>query len=636
MKILYKHLKSYIKSNPSHNDISERLFQLGHENEYENGIYDIEFTPNRGDCLSLKGILRDLSAFYEIKSMNNKYDHELKNLEINFTNKAKIECPSISFLKIEIEKKTKPYKGFLKDYFCELDAKKNNFFTDISNYVSYETGQPTHCYDFIKLGNTFSLEKINEDVSFETLLDKNIALANENLVFKKEQEIINLAGIVGGKSTSCSKDTTTALVECAYFLPEEIIGKAVKYDINSDAAHKFERGVDPICQEAVLRRFINITKEHAVVKSVEMISNDYSEFKRVSIPVNIKKIKNILGIEISEIEFEAHLKKIGFEIINNKIIVPSYRSDVSTHNDIAEEIARIIGYNNIKPKKIEIKNKTKVQENEKERKIKSLLIDKGFYEVVNNPFASKSKDSSIRIDNPIDSNKNFLRNTLKSSLIENLLYNEKRQKDSVKLFEISDIYTDNGTIEKKRVLGIIASGRVGNNHRDFSKKINNDYFSDILSDYIQIEGIDFAQIERNNLDTKIKNHISYIEIDLEKINLNILSYDAKTPRLNNFIRYSPISEFPSSNRDLSFSISDYKQLKLLEQMVLKFNHELIKEIFIFDFFENQKDGYIKIGFRFVFQSSKKTLIDKDIENVMSKIIHKTIKIDGINIPGLEK
>ena len=200
MKILYKHLKSYIKSNPSHNDISERLFQLGHENEYENGIYDIEFTPNRGDCLSLKGILRDLSAFYEIKSMNNKYDHELKNLEINFTNKAKIECPSISFLKIEIEKKTKPYKGFLKDYFCELDAKKNNFFTDISNYVSYETGQPTHCYDFIKLGNTFSLEKINEDVSFETLLDKNIALANENLVFKKSKKLLILLELLEEKA----------------------------------------------------------------------------------------------------------------------------------------------------------------------------------------------------------------------------------------------------------------------------------------------------------------------------------------------------------------------------------------------------------------------------------------------------
>tara|TARA_B100000214_G_C23954034_1_gene621854 strand:- start:19 stop:1929 length:1911 start_codon:yes stop_codon:yes gene_type:complete len=636
MKILYKHLQSYIKSNPNQNDISERLFQLGHENEYKDGIYDIEFTPNRGDCLSLKGILRDLSAFYEIESMKDAYHNELKNLDINFSNKAKVECPSISFLKIEIEKKTKPYKGFLKDYFSELDLKKSNFFTDISNYLSYETGQPTHCYDFLKLGDTFSLEKINEDVYFETLLDKDITLTNENLVFKKDQEIINLAGVMGGKSTSCSEDTTIALVECAYFSPEEILGKAIKYDINSDAAHKFERGVDPIFQETVLRRFISIVKEHAVVKSVEMVSYNYSEFKRVSIPMNVEKIKNILGIEISEIEFEANLKKIGFEIIDEEIIIPSYRSDVRTQNDIAEEIARIIGYNNIKSKKIEIKNKTKIQANEKERKLKSLLIDKGFYEVINSPFVSKSKDSSIRIDNPLDSNKNFLRNNLKSSLIENLLYNEKRQKDSVKLFEISDIYTDTGSIEKKRVLGIIASGRVGNNFKDFSKKITNNYLMDILSNYIQIEKIDFVKIERNNLDTKIKNHISYIEICLEEINLNILDYDTKTPLLDNFIRYSPISEFPSSNRDLSFSISDYKQLKLLEQMVLKYDHELIKEIFVFDFFENQKSGYIKIGFRFVFQSSKKTLIDKDIENVMSKIIQKTIKIDGINIPGLEK
>ena len=151
MKILHKHLQSYIKSNPNKNDISDKLFQLGHENEFNNGIYDIEFTPNRGDCLSLKGVLRDLSAFYEIKSMNSEYQDELKTLDINFTNHAKTECSSISFLKIEIEKKVKPYKGFLKDYFCELNIKKNNFFTDVSNYLSYETGQPTHCYDFSKL-----------------------------------------------------------------------------------------------------------------------------------------------------------------------------------------------------------------------------------------------------------------------------------------------------------------------------------------------------------------------------------------------------------------------------------------------------------------------------------------------------
>ena len=186
----------------------------------------------------------------------------------------------------------------------------------------------------------------------------------------------------------------------------------------------------------------------------------------------------------------------------------------------------------------------------------------------------------------------------------------------------------------KRVIGIIASGRVGNNYRDFSRQINNDYLSDILSNYIPIKKISYSKIERCNLDTKIKNHISYFEIDLKEFNKKILDYDLKASRLNNFKRFSSISEFPSSKRDLSFSISNYSKLKLLEEIVLKYDHKFIKEIFIFDFFENKKDGHIKIGFRFVFQSIKKTLVEKDIEYVMNDIIEKTIKIDGIDIPGL--
>ena len=274
MKILYKHLQSYIKSNPNQNDISERLFQLGHENEYKDGIYDIEFTPNRGDCLSLKGILRDLSAFYEIESIKDDYHDELKNLDINFSNKAKVECPSISFLKIEIEDVPFEYKGVLNNYFSDLDVKKNNFFTDISNYISYETGQPTHCYDSSTLNNYLKLEFHEGKYTFNTLLDTEVVLQGKNLVFlSKDDEVLNLAGIVGGSATACKKNTTSVVIECAHFNPEDISGKSVKYNISSDAAHKFERSTDPHCHEYVLRRFIKIVEEHTDIKNVQLFQS---------------------------------------------------------------------------------------------------------------------------------------------------------------------------------------------------------------------------------------------------------------------------------------------------------------------------------------------------------------------------
>ena len=161
MKIAYKHLVNHIQENPSIEMISDKLFQLGHEHEIEGDIFNMEFTPNRGDCLSINGLLRDLAVFYTVNSNEKISNENIDTLNINFTNLSQEICPIISFLKLEVEKIPQTYSGCLKDYFSELNLNKNNFFTDISNYLSYETGQPTHCYDADKIeGELVFQEKI--------------------------------------------------------------------------------------------------------------------------------------------------------------------------------------------------------------------------------------------------------------------------------------------------------------------------------------------------------------------------------------------------------------------------------------------------------------------------------------------
>ena len=147
MKVHYKDLLNFLSDTPSEDLISEKLFQLGHEHELNNGIFDIEITPNRGDCLSLLGLSRDLNIFFGNKNNLEIYDGPIDELNLDFRNKSKIDCPKISFLEIEIANKSKNYKPYLESYFTNLNQKKINFFTDISNYLSYEIGQPTHCYD---------------------------------------------------------------------------------------------------------------------------------------------------------------------------------------------------------------------------------------------------------------------------------------------------------------------------------------------------------------------------------------------------------------------------------------------------------------------------------------------------------
>ena len=640
MKVAYKHLISYIPSKPNIDEVSERFFQLGHEHEIDDEIFDMELTPNRGDCLSVHGLVRDLAPFYKIDLTSDIYEKELKKLDIGFVNHAPEACSHISFLKIDIEGEIAPYGGKLKEYFKDLNINKNNFFTDISNCISYEMGQPTHCYDAKKMGNLFSLEIIEEDKKFHTLLEEEVVIKGRNLVFLQDGKVINLAGVVGGKNTSCSNNTKSVIIECAHFNPEEITGKSVKYDIKSDAAHKFERGVDPLCHEEVLRRFIQIVSDHANIKNVEIYKDTFIDYTPIKIPFDEKKISNILGISNDKKAFGEYLLKLGFGIIDSTIIVPSYRNDVKNLNDIAEEIARVMGYNNIPATSFQMPPANAVNDIKiLEQNIKDFLIRNGFFEVVNNPFTNVEESHSIKVDNPLDSNRQYIRTNLEKSLIENLLYNERRQQDSIKLFEISDVYSIDNNLKNEKVLGIICSGRVGKNYLDFSKKINIKYVRNLIKEILPATNINLVEIDRKNLNTKSNNEIIYLELELNSfndLNPNFLSNQKRNSKDYNFIKYSPVSEFPSSSRDLSFSIKNIDKYYEIQDYLLAYKNDLIKEIFIFDFYNNQKNNEIKIGFRFIFQSHQATITDKEINSIMKVIMAYTNSIEGITIPGISK
>ena len=643
MKIAYEHLIKFIPSRPSIENISEKFFQLGHEHEIENNIFDMELTPNRGDCLSINGLLRDLSVFYEVTPNNEIYTDDIKSLDINFINNSPEACPSISFLKIKIQGEVSAYKGIFQDYFDDLDVNKNNFFTDISNYISYETGQPTHCYDAEKVTSLISLETSVEEYEFKTLLDKTIKLEDENLVFVQNDEVINLAGVMGGSGTACSKDTKSVIVECAYFNPENVIGQSIKYDIKSDAAHKFERGVDPLCHEKVLRRFLKIVDEHATIKNVEIFKRDYMSHNSTEIPFSIERINNILGLSCNSEELQDYLTKLGFNIDKDKIIAPSYRSDIKTENDIAEEIARVIGYNNIptRPIKIPKLSNTSAKNLELlENNIKTLLISEGFFEVINDPFVNHETNNSIKLDNPLDSGRKNLRINLEKSLIDNLLYNERRQQDSIKLFEITDVYyIDKKELKSKRKLGIICSGRVGKNYLDFSRKIDSKYLTNILEKFNKKISFNPHLINRDELETKLNDKIIYLEIDLyelENYDFDILDKEKFILNKNNFKKYIPISSFPSSVRDLSFAVADKEKYHDLQNLLLDYKDILIKEIFVFDFYHNENKDEIKIGFRFVFQSNSSTITEGEVNNIMNEIIEKALSIPSVEIPGLKR
>ncbi len=636
MKIAYKHLLKFLNESPSEEDLSRKLFQLGHENDFVNGIFDIEVTPNRGDCLSLLGIARDLNVFYTLKNNTQIMNEPIESFDLNFVNNAANDCPSISFLNIEIEGEIKEYKPYLSNYFKDMGINKNNFFTDVSNYLAYEVGQPTHCYDFSKLDEPIEFNKIEKDFEFKTLLGKKINLTGKNCVFISNGQVINLAGVMGGIATACDKNTKNVLVECAYFRPEAIIGKTVKYDINSDAAYKFERGVDPDMQEFSLRRFIQIVDDHSQIKRLGLYRNKFADIPSKKINFNVENINNILGINISKLDYSKYLERLGLFVQNEKVQIPNYRYDITNENDLAEEVARVIGYNNIKPKEFRISKKPNKVSLAKEDFLRDMLVDNGFNEVINIPFTSVRRTNSPTIDNPLDSNKRFLRVDLEESLLENLLYNENRQHDSIKLFEISDLYNADNKQESDKFLCLIVSGRVAHNFREFSKKLDKEYIVNLFKNAeISIKNNLIKEIPRHNLKTKLKNKIYLLEISVKDLPDSIFNYQrvGKTNYFSN--KYEKISEFPSSTRDVSFMLVNQYQIKELEDILLGYKSKNVKKVFVFDFYKKD-NNQIKIGFRFVFQSLEKTLNIEEIDKELSNIISKTDIIEGIKVPGLEK
>tara|TARA_X000001036_G_scaffold237095_1_gene221188 strand:- start:5763 stop:7667 length:1905 start_codon:yes stop_codon:yes gene_type:complete len=634
MKIVYEHLLNFLVDKPDIQELSSKLFQLGHEHEIDGSILDMEFTPNRGDCLSLLGLVRDLNVFYQIDIDIPIYNDQIPLLNLNFINQAQEKCPSISFLNIEIKGQITNYKDYLENYFKDLELNKNNFFTDVSNYIAYEMGQPTHSYDYSKVGNDITLKANTGDFKFTTLLGNSIDLNRSELVFTSEEKIINLSGVIGGLDTACTSTTTNALIECAYFTPESIIGKALKYNIHSDASHKFERGTDQTCHEKVLRRFIQIVNDHVEIKKLELYKDKSSNFKETELDFDLKKVNSILGVHVDAKEYKDSLIKLGFEV-NKKIKVPSFRSDITHQNDLAEELARVIGYDNIPSANIDIMGGPDEFNSSYEDKIKSFFIDQGFIEVINSSFTSViDNDYSIKVDNPLDSRRGHLRTSLQNSLIENIIYNENRQKDSIKFFEISDVYTFNQGLKKEKKLGVIVSGRRGHNNLDFSLGLDNKY----LKELFQKINFDITKyiinIDRTKFNSKVKTPIFFIELKIEDLDRNIRNYETKEIPLSNFIKYQPISEFPSSYRDLSFSVKDSSRIIEIVNTLDSVESGIIKNSFMFDYYENKKINETKIGYRFIFQSNKKTLTDIEINDEIEKITDLALSIKSVSLPGL--
>ena len=660
MKVLYSRITEAIKAKPKIESLCEDLTLIGIEVDeiksfQGDKVIDFDLTPNRGDCFSVKGLARDYCAFKD-KKFSSETKTSFKG-ETKFSKKIKLSakeaCPSYSAVSISNLRLKKKFPGYIKKALKGAGIQSIHPLVDIVNFVMLENGQPMHVFDQDKIEGDIEVRFAKTKEKIKILSEKNIKLAKDCLVIADEKEPIAFAGISGGLNHSVTKKTQNFLIESAFFDPTTIKGKARKYGFQTDASQRFERGVDFNLHEDALKKALIIIQGvyQADISNVETIKNKYFP-KQKSINVSLEDVNLKLGTNLKENTIKSILNRLEIKLIkknknNLTFEVPSHRFDLSIKEDLIEEIARMVGYDNLP----QIKNDPIAQHYEKSdydfiNEIKTFMVNKGFNEVINYSFLDRQaleyldlENKSISLKNPLNNSLSTLRTSLLPSLTNNLEFNINRGQNFLNIFEIGKSFSKDTLMEELNLAGLIYDDE---KFKNWNTNQNYDfyYLKGILENLIEefrIEKI-FWKKSQNDLlhpyasaDIYLKNKligsvgsINPRFIKLLGLNKAFLYFEIKVESLpRNYLRklVAP-SIFPTSQRDFSFEIDNKVSYEQIENCINFSSKNFLIGTKIFDVYDgkNISNGKKSIAFRVLWGSSKKTLSEEEINKEANLII----------------
>ncbi len=648
-------------------DIGKNYFK----NKSEKSI-DVSITPNRPDCLGVRGIARDLASaglgkLSNLKKIKFKQGFS-QPIKVSITKEKHQGCLSFGACYIKnIKNKESP--EWLKEKIISLGLKPISAVVDVTNYVMFDLNRPLHAYDVDKIDNEIIIRNSKPGESFEALDGKKYTLKNNMCVISDRSGPLGLGGIIGGTRSGTEFETKNILLESAYFYPTSVRKTGNILAIDTDAKYRFERGIDP-----------NSIKEGLEVATdliVKICGGEASKFsvtgnpkvKNRVIEFDNNKFKKIIGISISSNETKKILSSLGFKTKkhknNMKIEIPTWRPDIHQDVDIIEELIRIKGFDKISlihPERIRSKETLSFKQKLFHLSQRA-VANKGYLEAVTWSFTDSRIDKQfsqgkkeIEITNPISSDLNVLRRSIFSNLIIYLKKNQDRGYPDLSLFEIGPTFFGKNPGEQQIILGGLKSGVV--NRKSWDSQARNVDVFDVKADTIRtltelgIEEADlyiknkaqdyynpgksgsvslksengpnlafFGEIHPaiiSNLDLKEKNVCGF-EIFIKNI-----PEPKKKYRLTKK-NYS-VSEFQKSERDFAFVIDKNYKAGEIERIISEVDKNLIKKVLIFDVFEggNMPEKKKSIAVNVTIQSMDKTLSEKDINEVSQKIIN-TVK-----------
>ena len=656
------------------NEIGKSYFKSKQEK-----IIDISITPNRADCLGVRGIARDLAA----SGFGSLIKTKKKSLKQSFTQPIKVLISKdknqgcLTFGSCYIKNITNTESpSWLKDKIFALGLKPISAVVDITNYVMFDLNRPLHAYNADKINKEIIIRNSKSGESFEALDKKNYKLQNEMCVISDKSGVLGLGGVIGGTSTATELDTINILLESAYFLPASIRKTSRALNINTDAKYRFERGIDP--------NSIKEGLELAVALIVKICGGTASKFsivgsaipKKKAITLDVEKFKKVIGITMSNVEANKILTSLGCRIKNSKkklkVEAPSWRPDITQDIDLIEELIRIKGFDKIELIEPEKKrNKDTLNFSQKLFHLSQRsLASKGYLEAVTWSFTDSKIDkqlakgeAEIKIFNPISSDLDVLRRSVFSNLIIYLKKNQDRGHEDLSFFEVGPVFFGKNPGEQQIVVGGLRSGFV--NRKSWLEKSRSVDVFDVKRDAVRTLidlGLDENDIfissnTKNcyhpgrsgsiNLKSEKGPHLAYFgelhpaiitNLDFKEKNifgLEIFLEDIPKPNQKARIRKKNylISDFQKSERDFAFVIDKTFEVGALESIIKKIDDNIVKKVIAFDVFQGQNipEGKKSVAINVVIQSQDKTLSENDLDQISQKIINTVKEKTGATI-----
>ncbi len=648
------------------NDCISGTPAITHFKPYEDDIIEIGLTPNRMDAMSHLGVAKDVCAYlthHRKKAYQPKYpysnalhiDNNTLSIKVDIqNNQACKRYSGISLSGINIQ----PSPQWLANKLLAIGIKPINNVVDVSNYILHETGQPIHIFDADTIHDkTIIVKNAITHTPFKTLDGKERELHVDDLIIYNSIEPVCIAGVFGGQHSGVTENTKNIFIESAWFNPANIRKTSTHQGLRTEAATRFEKGVDISQTVQVLKRAVLMIQEIAGGKITSDVVDIYPQpMIKKEITFSFNYLKKIIGKNYHPEAVKAILMALGFDIVRENIdaitvAAPYSKPDIHLPADIAEEIIRIDGLDNIDiPNRIMLT--PAVDEHRKEHLLKekliTCLIGKGFKEIVTNSITNSHYYDqqilahSIKLLNNLSIALDVMRPSMLETGLEVIAYNLNRKNENLLLFEFGKIYTkEKERYKEEEHFSIYVTGAVQPLTWQNKIQIADLFWMKGLGDtIIKLLGLEQGSWEKHNhpllnnaiqytINGKLvilvgevmpnKLHTFHIEQPVWVIDINwglLLLNTTKQPLL-----YKEVSRFPMVERDLALVLEKSIPYEKIEKTIHQLALNKLQSIKVFDVFEHEKLGKDKrsIGIRFVFQDEEKTLTDKEVEKMMHSI-----------------